>query len=295
MLNVKTILMILDYKSFNLFDKILFEKAVLKTPFTQPAQMPNEACFIYILDGGSHSSSETGQMVAKKRDAILMKCGNYFGELLGGEKSQKYEAVAVHFYPEVLNKVYANEIPGFLKNKNKIISGSGMAKVKADEILRRFIDSMLFYFENPQLVTDELLVLKVKELLLILSQTQNAPAVIEILSNLFSPTTFGFKEIIESHLYSKITIEALATVTNLSVSSFKREFKKVYNDTPANYLKNKKIKKAKELILVSDQNISSIAYDCGFTSLAHFSKSFKEKFGLAPSQFKLNQKNKLLS
>ncbi len=287
--------MILDHKSFNLFDKILFEKAVLKTPFTQPAHMPNEACFIYILDGGSISSSERGQMAAKKRDAILMKCGNYFGELLGGEKSQKYEAVAVHFYPEVLIKVYENEIPAFLKNKKKMNSGSGMAKVKADEILRRFIDSMLFYFENPTLVTDELLILKIKELLLILSQTQNAPAVIEILSNLFSPTTYSFKEIIESHLYSNITIEALAAVTNLSVSSFKREFKKVYNDTPANYLKNKKIERAKELLLVSDQNISGIAYDCGFTSLAHFSKSFKEKFGLAPSQFKLDQKNKLLN
>jgi AraC-like DNA-binding protein len=274
---------------------MLFEKAVLKTPFTRPVRMPNEACFLYILDGGNLSSSEKGQMVANKRDAVLMKCGNYFGEFLGGEKSQKYEAVAVHFYPEVLNKVYGNEIPDFLKNKKKTVSGIGMTKVKADEILRRFVDSMLFYFENPQLVTDELLVLKVKELFLILSQTQNAPAVIEILSNLFSPTTYGFKEIIESHLYSNITIEALATVTNLSVSSFKREFRKVYDDTPANYLKNKKIDKAKRMLQVSDQNISGIAYDCGFVSLAHFSKSFKEKFGLTPSQFKLNQKNKLLS
>ena len=295
MLNLKTILMILDHKSFNLFDKILCEKAVLKTPFSSPAPMPNEACFLYILDGGNVSSSETGQMTINKRDAVLMKCGNYFGEFIGGEKSQKYEAVVVHFYPEVLNRVYGNEIPGFLKNKNKTVSGIGMTKVKADEILRRFIDSMLFYFENPQLVTEELLVLKVKELLLILSQTQDAPAVIEILSNLFSPTTYSFKEIIKAHLYSNITIEALAAVTNLSVSSFKREFKKVYNDSPANYLKNKKIEKAKELLLVSDQNISGIAYDCGFTSLAHFSKSFKEKFGVTPSQFKLNQKNKLLN
>ena len=159
--------MILDHKSFNLFDKMLFEKAVLKTPFTYPGNMPNEACFIYILNGGSRSSSETGQMFAKKRDAILMKCGNYFGDFFGSETSQKYEAVAVHFYPEVLNKVYENEIPAFLKNKKKNAPGVGMTKVKADEILLRFIDSMLFYFENPQLVTEELLILKIKELLLI--------------------------------------------------------------------------------------------------------------------------------
>ena len=49
------------------------------------------------------------------------------------------------------------------------------------------------------------------------------------------------------------------------------------------------------MLLVSDENISGIAYDCGFNSLAHFSKSFKEKYGETPSQFKLNQKNKLLS
>ena len=287
--------MVLEHKCLNLFDKMCFEKAIVKTPFNRAVPMPDEACFVYVLDGNYISSSENGQMKVNQKDAVLMKCGQYFGDFFGSDGSQRYEAIAVHFYPEVLNRIYENEIPAFLKDKKKNAPQNGMTKVKTDEILRRFVDSMLFYFENPGLVTEELLVLKIKELLLILSQTQNAPAVIEILSNLFSPTTFSFKEIIEKHLFSNITIEGLAVLCNLSVSSFKREFKKVYNTTPANYLKNKKIEKAKQMLQVSDQNISGIAYDCGFTSLAHFSKSFKEKYGETPSQFKLNQKNKLLS
>ena len=70
-----------------------------------------------------------------KKDGLLMKCGHYIGDFFGSGTSQKYEAVAVHFYPEILNKVYANEIPGFLKDKKKIQSSKGMTKVKADEML----------------------------------------------------------------------------------------------------------------------------------------------------------------
>ena len=178
--------MVLEHKCLNLFDKMCFEKAIVKTPFHRSVPMPNEACFVYVLDGNYLSYSEAEQMRANKKDGVLMKCGQYFGDFFGSGDSNRYEAIAVHFYPEVLNKIYANEIPDFLKNKKKVASSTGMTKVKADEILRRFIESMLFYFENPALVTEELLVLKIKELLLILSQTQNAPAVIEILSNLFS-------------------------------------------------------------------------------------------------------------
>ena len=146
----------------------------------------------------------------------------------------------------------------------------------------------MFYVENEQLVTEEILVLKLKEIILLLLQTENASKIIEIMSNLFSPREYGFKEIIESHIFSALGSEELAQLTNHSLSSFKRQFKKIYDDSPSNYIQNKRIEKSIDLLAVSDESISNIAYDTGFKSISHFSKAFKARLNKTPSEYRLN-------
>lgn len=75
------------------------------------------------------------------------------------------------------------------------------------------------------------------------------------------------------------------------MSSFKREFAKLYNDSPANYIKTKKLEKAAELLLVSDQRITEIAFDCGFNDLANFTKSFNDKYNTTPTNYRVQQRN----
>jgi hypothetical protein len=53
---------------------------------------------------------------ASEGEAVLMKCANFSGQTKSG--SGQYEADAIHFYPEVLKKIYGTEIPSFLKEEN---------------------------------------------------------------------------------------------------------------------------------------------------------------------------------
>ena len=159
----------------------------------------------------------------------------------------------------------------------------------------KYIDSILFYFENPTLATEELLVLKIKELFMLLMHTKNAPDVKRVLSKLFSPQSYSIREVVEAHLYDDINVAELAQLSNHSLSSFKRKFKEIYNESTAVYLKKKKLEKAAELLLGSAENISKICYDSGFNDLAHFSRSFKSEFGITPSAYRLNQRVKELA
>ena len=109
-----------------------------------------------------------------------------------------------------------------------------------------------------------------KEIILLLLQNRSAETIRVILSQLFSPVVYTFRQIIEAHLFSPVSVEELAQKTNLSVSSFKREFRKLYNDSPANYLKNKRLEKSAALLLAANERITDIAYDCGFNDLANF-------------------------
>ncbi|TSE08298.1 MULTISPECIES: helix-turn-helix domain-containing protein [Aquimarina] len=287
--------MILSHKTLDLYNKRLFEKAVIKPPFNKPNPMPNEACFLYVIEGEYDAVSETKKLRIKVGESVLMKCGNFVSKMLPDKKEGTYEAIAVHFYPDILKKAYGTTLPSFLK-KYTVTERSNMVRLEALVLIKKYIDSILFYFENPSMVNEDILVLKLKEIILLLLQTDNSQKIREILSNLFIENSFSFNEIIEAHIFSSgVNISDLAMLTNTSLSSFKRKFKKIYNDSPNNYIRNKRLNRAADLLLISELSISNIAYDCGFNDIAHFSKSFKQKFSISPSIYKLNQKHKMLN
>ena len=285
--------MILSHDRIDLFGKMLFETIVLVPPYHKPNPMPNEACFLYVMEGAYNSISEQGELRIQAEESLLMRCGNYLSEMLSTEQSQKYQAVAVHFYPEVLQKIYENELPEFLKSAGP--SDVTMSTIKGDVLIKKYIDSILFYFENPQLADEEILILKLKEIILLLNKTRNAPQIRRILSNLFNPLTYTFREVVEAHLYHTITIERLALLVGMSLSTFKREFEKVYQASPATYIRNKKLAKADEYLRSTDMRATEIAYECGFANVSHFSRTFKQKHHLSPTEFRLNQKSKSLN
>jgi AraC-like DNA-binding protein len=161
--------------------------------------------------------------------------------------------------------------------------------VASQDIISRFIDSLDFYFSNPTLVNNDLIELKIKELILLLVQTKNITSILELVADLYSAKSVHLKNIIELHLYSNLSIEELAKLSNLSISSFKRQFKKEFNDSPNNYIITKKIEKAKELLSITDIPISEIAYEIGFNDPLYFTRLFKNKTGTSPTSYRLKK------
>lgn len=277
--------MILEHKTIPLFDKLFLEKAKAVPPIRLPNFMPDEACFLYVLEGKCTAVSEVDSLEVQPPDALLMKCGNFFNFCVPNDHEVHYQAVAIHFHKDTLKRIYENELPSFLKSD--VPQGvRNFARVETTEVIDKYVQSILFYFEHPQLVNEELLVLKLKELLLLLSQTERGGQVREILSHLFSPTSYHLKQVIEAHLYRDISVGELASLCHMSESSFKREFKKEFDASPASYLRHKKLIRAKSLLELGVLSVADVAFECGFNDLAHFSKSFKEKFDTSPSQVK---------
>jgi len=281
--------MIIDHKQYDLFGKTVLRKVVLKPPFKFTLPVADNACFLYMLEGNMQYAVDEEQVSIPARHSLLLHCINFATEVGNLHPGNNNALVIVHFHPDILKKIYNRELPSLLQSPKNVVSNKASEKINNDFLIQKYIEGLLFYFENPSLVNDDILILKLKEIVLLLSQTKNALSIQLILSQLFSPTTYTFKQIIEANLFSQLTIEELAQQNNLSISSFKREFAKLYNDTPASYLKNKKLEKAAELLLISDERITDIAINCGFNDLANFSKSFLDKYNVTPTNYRLNR------
>jgi AraC-like DNA-binding protein len=284
--------MIIDYKKIDLFGKSFIQKIVLKPPFEYAFPVSEQACFLYMLEGEMQYQFDDEHINIPTNYSLFLNCIKSGKKIHNSNPNSNGEIVIVTFHPDILRKIYERELPLLLQQPRNTISNLSSEKINNDFLIQKYIEGLLFYFENPSLVNDDILILKLKEIILLLSQTRNAENVQVVLSQLFSPTTYTFKQIIEAHLFLQVGIEELARKTNLSVSSFKREFTKLYNDSPANYIKTKRLEKAAELLLVSDNRITDIAFDCGFNDLANFTKSFHDKYDVTPTNYRVKLNNR---
>lgn len=77
----------------------------------------------------------------------------------------------------------------------------------------------------------------------------------------------------------------IAQSMNISEVYFRKIFVEKYHQTPKQYILDIRIKKAKQLLTDSPYSVSAISELCGFSSLYAFSRCFKEKIGISPTEY----------
>ena len=283
--------MLLNQNILHLYGEKLFERARVTPPFKRANHLSNEACLLFFSEGGNNHYSQSEAVTVTTGEGILMKCGNFFFDLVPDKSTGNTEMIAVHFFPKVLKQIFRNDLPKFIVESQKSVSKLYMTQINGDQVLAAFMESIILLFKNPSLANEEVLALKLKEIILILSKMDNS-GVQQILKNLFNPTSVAFKQTIEAHMFSQLSLEDLASLTNNSTSSFQRQFKKLYDTTAASYIRNKRLERAADLLKISDLSITEISDECVFSDIAHFSNSFKVKYNSTPSEYRLEKISK---
>ena len=83
-----------------------------------------------------------------------------------------------------------------------------------------------------------------------------------------------------------ILLEDMAADSNLSLSHFARLFKQTIGQSPYQFLMSYRIEQAKKMLDNPNKLIVDIAFNCGFSDQAHFSRVFKKIEGLTPKQYR---------
>lgn len=83
-----------------------------------------------------------------------------------------------------------------------------------------------------------------------------------------------------------LSVELISQKIGLSSTHLYRKLKAITNKSTSDIIKNYRMQKAAQMIKNNEGNISEIMYSVGFSSLSSFSKSFKSKFGVAPSDYR---------
>ncbi|WP_248928368.1 helix-turn-helix domain-containing protein [Paenibacillus hamazuiensis] len=147
-----------------------------------------------------------------------------------------------------------------------------------------YLDSLKPYFKEPDRINDGLVKLKLLELLFDVADADDR-FLLHFLQ-LKRKTRKEIAEVMEENYMNPVSISDLAYLSGRSLSSFKREFQAMYNTSPLQWMRNRRLDKAKELLSQSDLSVTDICFTIGFENVAHFSKVFKARFGYPPSALK---------
>jgi transcriptional regulator GlxA family with amidase domain len=90
-------------------------------------------------------------------------------------------------------------------------------------------------------------------------------------------------EYIDSHLQENIALEVLAEIAQLSVHHFARAFRQTLGIPPHNYIVQRRVEHAQQLLRNTDLPLSEIAMVAGFTDQSHLARHFRTITGVSPS------------
>lgn len=154
-----------------------------------------------------------------------------------------------------------------------------------DKRLLKYVDSLELYFVEPQKVEGNLVKIKLLELMFYLSANDNKimQQVLDLRDHFRSNITVT----VEENITNSLSLHQLAVLSGRSVSSFRRDFLAIYNIPPSQWIRQKRLEKAKELLTSTTMTVTDVCYTTGFESIAHFSRLFKSEFGECPSEFRM--------
>ena len=88
------------------------------------------------------------------------------------------------------------------------------------------------------------------------------------------------------HFHHEISNRQLASISNMSLRAFERQFSAAFHLTPQKFLRKLRLRIASRALMATDDSLSEIALICGFADQSHFSREFRRQFGRTPREYR---------
>ena len=238
---------------------------------------------VHVLTGKKTWHTTEGIFAADPGDSVFFKKGAAIVE----QHLEVEFCLLMFFIPDDLVRGTVREIAGSLGTAHS--SGAPIqsaVRVVNDTALSAFFESMRTYFAGKERPSEPLLRLKLKELVISILSSGRNPALAAYFRSLGDSNAPSVAEIMETNFRFNLSLEEYARLCHRSLSSFKREFQAGFQTSPGKWLLGKRLDYAAALFRTSQRNVTEIAFDSGFEDVSHFSRAFKNRFGVPPMAYR---------
>lgn len=236
---------------------------------------------LVVLEGTNVITHGKSQYVVSQNEMILLNRATQLDFHKTGSPSKN------HVFDSLMFFLKDEFLIDFMKMaKIESVSTAETAKVLVKPVkgrLLNFVNSIKPYFDEPENIDGGLVRLRMLELLYELARVDKNLLLQMLQLKQQVPT--DIPSVLEANYTNPVSVGDLAYLSGRSLSSFKRDFFSIYRITPAQWIRERRLQKAKEL-LATAMPVKDVCYSLGFENVAHFSRLFKAFHGIIPSSIK---------
>lgn len=94
------------------------------------------------------------------------------------------------------------------------------------------------------------------------------------------------KDLIDARYRDPLDVATLAATAHLSPAHFSREFRRVFGETPHQYLLTRRLERAADRLRNTDHSVADVCFDVGLASVGSFTTSFRRVYGMTPTEYR---------
>lgn len=210
---------------------------------------------------------------------LIMKSGNCLMTEKISDAFQSYRSILLFFSDEAL--LY------FLEKHNQFSSKpipKSFYIFEYDSFIQNFVSSLEQVAKLPNSVQAKLLQHKFEEIMLYLLHYHGPDFLNSLVKNMDDKIS-RLNNIVENNKHNKLSLEELAFLCNMSISTFKREFFKLYQNTPMKWFQEQRLEHIAFMLKTKKNRPIELYEEAGYESFSSFVQAFKKKFGTTPKQY----------
>lgn len=282
MINLNEFIRNRPYKKFTVNDLLFVEyKCIVEE--TRAGIWSDTNYFVFVTSGKKMWKSIYNEYVVQTGDSLFVKRG---ANLVHQYFDEDYCALMI-FISDDFIKNFMQRFSTIIHNRqNANAELDAVIRIQVDEYLEGYINSLASFFGSQSLPDKNLLILKFEELLMNIFTRPLHQSVACYMESLNRSQSAQLKQVMEENFAYNLKLEELATLCNMSLSTFKRTFSSVYNASPGKWLLDKRLDFSSYLLRSSDKNVNQVSLESGFEDVSNYIRSFKKKYNLTPLQYR---------
>jgi AraC-like DNA-binding protein len=242
--------------------------------------MAKEHYLVYIYSGELLVEEGDTKTTVHKGECVFIRRDNRVTLTKQPKGNEQYKGIFMsfkrNFLRDLYQKIEKKEIPQEVHSEE-----TSVIKLRKSPNIESLFFSMTPYFNSDFQPSEELMQLKLQEgVFSLLSMDKKFYAT---LFDFREPWKIDIVEFMNENYMNDLSIEEIAHYTGRSLSTFKRDFKKITPLSPQKWLIEKRLKMAYDKIKNEKKRVSDVYLEVGFKNFSHFSAAFKKQFGYSPS------------
>lgn len=273
------------------------EDQILLRPFTSLCKTKKNRVIlhrnmIHLLIEGRKTVIYGGQSTTVNDNAFLfLASGSCLTTSVLSDKGD-YQAILLYFSDSAMLDFYM-KYDRLVQQHRQVrqLPPASFITFEKDIFLRNYIESLRLMLQLDQPLPQEICILKFEELLLYLLQTAPETLLQFRINQHADMQDFEIRKAVEGNIARPVTVEELAFLCSMSLSTFKRRFTKIYGTSPQRWLLEQKMQVAARLLKDPQTRPGDVYDKVGYETHSSFSKSFRQIFGVTPSAYQEQNMN----